>query len=76
MSRCVKKHIIKPKKYNADILQFNYFYCYNNEVKVFCKKAVKDGFLEINNDSERKTMLIEEKVDYGCWNKLYKNIVC
>ncbi len=71
ISMCEKTYN-QAKKYNADILQFNYFYCYNNEVKVFCKKSVQDEFIKINNDSERKTMLIEEKVDYGCWNKLYK----
>jgi len=70
--RMCEKVYYQASKYNADIVQFNYFYCYNNKAKVLCKHPVKDEVTILHTDRQRKEFLIKEKLDYGCWNKFYK----
>ena len=67
-----EKAYLKAKEKDADIVQFNYNYYFDNVGIVCNKNEMKDEYIEIKCADDRKNMLIMEKFTYGCWNKLYK----
>ena len=57
---------------DADIVQFNYNYYFENVGIIPNKNEMTDEYFEIKSSDDRKKMLVMEKFTYGCWNKLYK----
>lgn len=56
----------------ADIVQFNHNFYFEQAGIVPNQAEMQDECMIIKNDSDRKQMLMAEKISYGCWNKLYK----
>lgn len=67
-----EKAYSKAKEKDADIVQFNYNYYFENVGIIPNKNEMDDEYFEIKSSDDRKKMLIMEKFTYGCWNKLYK----
>ena len=61
----------EAEKNNADIVQFEHFLFTESGLSVVATKLKKE-FITISTDNDRKKLLFEEKLTYGCWNKLYK----
>ena len=64
----------EAEKTDADIIQFEHFLFTESGLSVVATK-LKREFFTINTDEDRKKLLFEEKLTYGCWNKLYKREV-
>ena len=61
----------EAEKTNADIVQFEHFLFTESGLSVVATK-LKREFITISTDEDRKNLLFEEKLTYGCWNKVYK----
>ena len=57
---------------DADIVQFEYWYYTDRVGEVPAKRQVRDESIWIETEEQRKQFLIQEKITYGCWNKLYR----
>lgn len=68
----LEKTYKKAKETNADIVQFEYFYYTDRLGAVPTNRQVTADILQIKTPEERKHFLLEEKITYGCWNKLYR----
>lgn len=62
----------RAKEINADIVQFNFNYYFENVGTAPNKQELRSEEFVIMSDEERKKMLMSEKFTYGCWNKLYR----
>lgn len=62
----------RAKETNADIIQFNHNFYFEQVGVVPTKSEMPDEVIVIANDDDRRRMLISEKITYGCWNKLYR----
>lgn len=67
-----EKTYSRAKEKDADIVQFNYNYYFENVGIIPNKNEMTDEYFEIKSSDDRKKMLVMEKFTYGCWNKLYK----
>jgi glycosyltransferase involved in cell wall biosynthesis len=67
-----EKTYSRAKEKDADIVQFNYNYYFENVGIIPNKNEMTEEFFEIKSSDDRKKMLVMEKFTYGCWNKLYK----
>lgn len=62
----------RAKETDADIVQFEYYY-YKDRVGVMSAgKGVRDEIIVVDSVESRRRLLMEEKLTYGCWNKLYR----
>lgn len=68
----LEKVYARAKQNDADIVQFNYHYYFEQVGVVENKKDYVEEDIVIHNSSERKNMLMAEKITYGCWNKIYR----
>lgn len=57
---------------DADILQFEYYYYTERLGAVPSGRKVCAEHISIHSPKERKRLLMQEKITYGCWNKLYR----
>lgn len=57
---------------NADIVQFNHSIYFENGISIENKNPMKDEVITVRDVEDRKTLLMSEKITYGCWNKIYK----
>jgi len=57
---------------DADIVQFDFFYYTDKIGKIASDRRHKYEVCLIQTVEERKKLLVEEKITYGCWNKLYR----
>lgn len=62
----------RAKETKADIVQFNHNFYFEQAGIIPNQTEMQDECIIIKNDSDRKKMLMTEKITYGCWNKLYK----
>lgn len=62
--------VSKAKEYDADIVTFGHT-IFNEKANIEVKKD-KFEVISLRNAEDRKKFLVSEKLDYGCWNKLYK----
>lgn len=62
----------RAKEHQADIVQFNHDFYFEEAGIVPNQKEMADELFVIHTDEERKKLLMSEKITYGCWNKLYK----
>lgn len=62
----------KAKEHQADIVQFNHKYYFENKGVILNPVTMPDKTIIINSEEERKQMLLSEELTYGCWNKIYK----
>lgn len=60
------------KDNQADIVQFNYKYYFENKGTILNPVTMSDKTIIISSEKERKQMLLSEELTYGCWNKIYK----
>lgn len=68
----LEKTYERAKETNADIVQFEYFYYTDRLGAVSTNRQMAPDVIQINTPEERKRFLLEEKITYGCWNKLYR----
>lgn len=62
----------RAKETDADIVQFEYYY-YTDRVGVLSAgKRVQDEIIVVDSVESRRRLLMDEKLTYGCWNKLYR----
>lgn len=72
-----EKAYAKAKEYDADIVQFHHKLYFDSVGEVLTKDAMSDAFYAIQTEEERKSFLVQERLTYGCWNKLYRrSMVC
>lgn len=57
---------------SADIVQFEYYYYTDRLGAVSPKRQVTAGVFHIQTSEQRKDFLLNERITYGCWNKLYR----
>lgn len=62
----------RAKETNADIIQFNHNFYFEQVGVVPTKTEMANEVIVITNDDDRRKMLLSEKITYGCWNKLYR----
>lgn len=70
----LKEVVDIAEKNNADIVQFGFFlYAESGGKLETCGKVEEEcEVISIKTEDDRKKFLIEEKLNYGCCNKLYK----
>lgn len=57
---------------DADIVQFEYVYYTERLGRVPSGRQIRDESILIATKEQRKAFLVNEKITYGCWNKLYR----
>ncbi|MEG0962475.1 MAG: glycosyltransferase family 2 protein [Lachnospiraceae bacterium] len=62
----------KAKETNADIVQFSHKIYVDGVGELPNGDVSKPCVIEIKSAAQRKKMLMEERITYGCWNKLYR----
>lgn len=68
----LEKVYLKAKDTEADIVQFEYSYYTDRLGVVPANRTICDEVIIISSEDERKKFLMNEKVTYGCWNKIYR----
>ena len=67
----------RAKETDADIVQFEYSYYTDRLGVIPANRSVQKEVIAVSSVEERKTLLLSEKMTYGCWNKLYRReLIC
>ena len=68
----LEKAYQRAKQDDADIVQFSFSYYTERLGAVQLGSQGADEKIVIHSQQERKSFLINEKLTYGCWNKIYR----
>ena len=68
----LKKAYEIARSTDADMVQFEYELYTERLVNVPSGRKIERESICLENIAQRKRFLVEEKITYGCWNKLYR----